>query len=182
MRRLAALAALLTALLLIRPSAHHHAPSSSPPATPGPTPALLQPATDIPGPGRHTVQAAPSSIPARTWPTEPPTPATDRDYLRSATGTPDAVAHPRVARDQWWPNLIPWLSADALFAYQGTDPDAVGYRRVTGPARMTSRPGPDLAVVTIPTDTGPWTVSLRNDHPAGVKVTAAHPTRQDPSR
>ncbi len=71
-----------------------------------------------------------------------------------------AFARPDLDAEQWWAELSPLLSPAATVAYEGTDPQMVPPRAVTGPPRSAQSPSPYLATVIVPTDAGEYAVLL----------------------
>lgn len=69
-------------------------------------------------------------------------------------------ARPNISAEQWIADLTPYLSAEAAFAYDGTDPARVPVSEVTGPAKLTPASTAMVARVSIPTDDGIYLVIL----------------------
>ena len=81
----------------------------------------------------------------------------------------------------WWERVSPLLASRARADYSGTDPAAVAFTALTGPAVVVATDAPRdlLAVVVVPTDAGPWRIELERD---GAGWRATRISAQDPQR
>lgn len=112
---------------------------------------------------------APVSVPTRI------TPASNSQFHDVAVRFLKAAVRPRPSRsEQWWVQVAPFLTADALFAYVGFDPAAISYTSVVGRGKVVARPGPAEAIVHVPTDTGMWRVRVVNEL-TGLHIAQAGP-------
>lgn len=62
--------------------------------------------------------------------------------------------------EEWWAELSPMLTNDALLAYEGTNPARVRPSQVTGPGVVASAPNFNQMSVLVPTDIGQYTIEL----------------------
>lgn len=67
---------------------------------------------------------------------------------------------PDLDAEAWMRNLYPLLSQTGAAAYEGTDPANVPVRQVTGPGVVLDGSTEVALLVEVPTDAGPYTVSL----------------------
>ena len=92
-----------------------------------------------------------------------------------------AFARPRTpgATQTWWLEVKPFLSAQAAADYAGTDPTAVPFNTVTGPAVVVPVDAPDSLVIAVrvPTDAGPYLVEIETTD-TGQRVSRATPSDQ----
>lgn len=120
-------------------------------------------------------------------PVDPTAAAIPRDKAqaaRFATYAKAAVAFladfsrpaPSVPEQQWWTKVRTHLSAAAVDAYTGTDPQMVPFTKVTGPAVIlpTTEPSDLLMLARVPTDSGYYRVEMETDAD-GIHVSRAIP-------
>jgi hypothetical protein len=124
-------------------------------------------APEVSGSDASPTTAAPPSVAghsAGTFPAPLPHPTDDAASQDAAltlgAAAVTAFARPDIAPDQWWAELTPLLSPAAAVAYEGTDPEQVPAREVTGPAWSGTSPSSFLATVFVPTDAGEYAVML----------------------
>lgn len=95
-------------------------------------------------------------------------------YLVTAEDFAVAFARPGEGVDpqQWWDAVAAFMSPRAVEVYSGVDPENVGYTEVVGPAEVVAVDAPAhlLRQVRVPTDGGPYLVSMETDED-GVMVT-----------
>jgi hypothetical protein len=83
--------------------------------------------------------------------------------VAAATGAVAAFARPDLPYERWWAELAPALSVQAQMDYQYVDPINVPARAVTGPAVLVDEASASVAGVQVPTDVGPYTLTLSRD-------------------
>lgn len=95
-------------------------------------------------------------------------------YLVTAEDFAVAFARPGEGVDpqQWWDAVAAFMSPRAVEVYSGVDPENVGYTEVVGPAEVVAVDAPAhlLRQVRVPTDGGPYLVSMETDED-GIMVT-----------
>ena len=151
--------------------------SSRPSSEPSPTPSN-QPSTAAEDPPSSTVDAG--EVEGAV--VDPAAVAVPRDdaqrarlarYEQAAVDFLTAFARPRsdVSREQWWASVRPHLSDGAAAAYEGTDPAAVPFTAVTGPAVILPTDGPThlLMLARVPTDAGYYRVEMTTN-PTGIRI------------
>ena len=74
---------------------------------------------------------------------------------------------PDLDPDTWIRNLYPLLSQAGAAAYEGTDPATVPVHQVTGPGTALAGSTEVALVIRVPTDAGPYAVSLSRTSTAG---------------
>ncbi|WP_380169777.1 hypothetical protein [Jannaschia sp. R86511] len=78
----------------------------------------------------------------------------------AAVGFVRAITRTDLPYEQWWAGLAGFLSPDATTIYDNVDPANVPTDPPTGPGELDPASTQFLATVTVPTDAGPWTVTL----------------------
>ncbi|WP_440711802.1 hypothetical protein [Herbiconiux sp. YIM B11900] len=122
-----------------------------------------------------TSTAAPTS-PASPNPTPPadeatviPIPEASEDSRESALDAAEKVvaafAQPTLDAQTWMNNLYPLMTQAGAAAYEGTDPAKVPVRQVTGTGKILDGSTEVALIVEVPTDAGPYNVSLSRTGP-----------------
>lgn len=128
------------------------------------------PATPAPS-GSPTVT---STTPANPTPpvdnaTADPVPEAGTDSQAAAIATAEkavaAFARPDLSYDEWINGLYPYLTQAGAAAYEDTDPARVPVRHVTGPGTILPASTEVALIVQVPTDAGPYNVSLSRPSP-----------------
>lgn len=166
------------------------APTAAPPAAATPTPAAATPtwyasSTAPPAPPVNPVE--PEGEPVD--PTAAATPRAELQskqfsgYAKAAESFMADFARPAttVSEQQWWAEVAPHLSVQAVTAYEGTDPQNVPFSKVTGPATIVPSDAPSelLAISRIPTDAGWYRVEMTTTGD-GIRITRASPEKANP--
>jgi len=110
--------------------------------TPNPSPSPTDTATAQPAP---TSTIAPDAL---------------DDGVRVAEEAMTSFANHNRSYEEWWAELSPMLTNDALLAYEGTNPARVRPSQVTGPGVVASAPNFNQMSVLVPTDIGQYTIEL----------------------
>jgi hypothetical protein len=71
-----------------------------------------------------------------------------------------AFGRPDLPYQQWIDGLYPLMSQAGAAAYEGTDPQNVPVHQITGPGRILEGSTDVALIVEVPTDAGPYNVSL----------------------
>lgn len=71
-----------------------------------------------------------------------------------------AFARPQLRYDEWIAGLYPLLTQDGAAAHEDTDPATIPVRTVTGPGTVLAGSTELALIVEVPTDAGPYNVSL----------------------
>lgn len=135
------------------------------------TPGAPANSTDVPG---ATASASPTgdsphehgSGEEEDHPTEPipeAGEASQTDAVAAAERVVTVFARPTLDEAQWWNELVPLLSQKGAVAYEGTLPSNVPVTAVTGPAAVLPASTEVAALVEVPTDAGPYIVTLVRD-------------------
>ncbi|MGC5225137.1 hypothetical protein ACPW96_21420 [Micromonospora sp. DT81.3] len=77
-----------------------------------------------------------------------------------------AFGRPDLPYEQWIAGLYPFLTQSGAAAYEGTDPMNVPVHAVTGPGAVLPASTEVALIVVVPTDAGPYNVSLSRPEPA----------------
>ncbi len=120
-------------------------------------------AEKAPAPSPTATKTAP--LPESTVP-----PAALEDGVRVAEQAMEAFADHDRSYDQWWAELSPMLTNDALLAYADTNPARVRPSQVTGAGTVAAAPNFNQMSVLVPTDVGQYTIELirqGDDNPNG---------------
>lgn len=80
--------------------------------------------------------------------------------LEAASTALATFAQPDLSAEEWWRQMVPLLSQTAAIAYEGTDPAQIPVHQVTGPGRILEGSTEVSLIVEVPTDVGPYNVSL----------------------
>jgi hypothetical protein len=80
--------------------------------------------------------------------------------LNVATRAMRAFARPGADAESWWSELEPLLSDQAAHDYAYVDPAAIPARKITGGAKIVDDASAFVAVVQVPTDVGPYKVTI----------------------
>ena len=80
--------------------------------------------------------------------------------VAAAEAAMTAFARPQMNPDEWWAELQPLLSRQAGQDYAYVVPSSVPASKVTGAGSITDDASAYVAVVSVPTDVGPYTVVL----------------------
>lgn len=86
--------------------------------------------------------------------------------LNVATRAMRAFARPDADAETWWSGLEPLLSDQAAMDYAYVDPAAVPARKVTGGAKIVDDASAFVAVVRVPTDVGPYDITISRQNAA----------------
>jgi hypothetical protein len=84
----------------------------------------------------------------------------EADAITAAEAVVTAFGRPDLAYDEWIDGLYPLLTPAGAAAYEDTDPANVPVRAVTGPGTILPEPTDVALIVQVPTDAGPYNVSL----------------------
>lgn len=119
--------------------------------------------------------AAPTSTeqpaPGQSAPTTASTPRTDAASVAAVEAMTAYVQH-HDDEATWWSGLSPYLSPEAKFVIEGTDPAQIPATRITGDAIATPASASSVSVL-IPTDAGQYRLDMTtrgDDGTAGVWV------------
>ncbi|NQX37100.1 hypothetical protein [Herbiconiux sp. VKM Ac-2851] len=122
-----------------------------------------------------TITAAPnaSTSPNPTPPVDDatviPVPEAGDDSQKSALTAAEKVvatfAQPTLDPETWMNNLYPLMSQAGAAAYEGTDPAKVPVHQVTGAGKILDGSTEVALIVEVPTDAGPYNVSLSRTGP-----------------
>lgn len=85
--------------------------------------------------------------------------------LEAAALAMSTFAQPELSADEWWRQMLPLLSQAAAIAYEGTDPAQIPAHQVTGPGRIIDGSTEVSLIVEVPTDVGPYNVTLIRSDP-----------------
>jgi len=98
-----------------------------------------------------------------------PVPEAAADSQAAAVETAEdavaAYARPDLSYDEWIKGLYPYLTQAGAAAYEGTDPARVPVRQVTGEGTILPASTEVALIVQVPTDVGPYNVSLSRTSP-----------------
>ena len=126
---------------------------------------------DTPSPSPPTVSDRPDGVALdiEPEPTAPEAEPTHDQTSRSAAVTTAegcvAALVQTVPYDQWWDGLSAWLEPDLAQSWSWTDPANVVGTVVTGPGVVVEDVSAWVLLVDVPTDAGPWHVTVaRDDH------------------
>lgn len=101
--------------------------------------------------------------------TADPVPEAGTDSQEAAIDTAEkavtAFARPDLSYDEWINGLYPYLTQTGAAAYEDTDPALVPVRQVTGAGRILPASTEVALIVQVPTDAGPYNVSLSRPSP-----------------
>jgi hypothetical protein len=86
--------------------------------------------------------------------------------LNVATRAMRAFARPDVDPETWWSEMEPLLSDQAAMDYAYVYPAAVPARKVTGGAKIVDDASAFVAVVRVPTDVGPYDITISRQNAA----------------
>lgn len=137
-----------------------------------PTPSPSQSASSTAAPDLSQLTPAPSGAPVDQdsgGGTVAPQPAPPWDAeqrkaaIAAATAAMAAFARPDLASTDWWAALSPLLTSQAQQDYQAVDPANIGAREVTGQASIVDESSSYAVTVTVPTNSGEYTVVLTRD-------------------
>ena len=155
-------------------------PTSSPSA-PAPSPSATSTANDEPASSATDEEEHQGTV------VDPTAAAVPRDaaqrarfttYEQAAVDFLTVFARPAagVSREQWWAKVSPLLDELAVAAYDGTDPAAVPFATVTGPAVIlpTDAPANLLMLARVPTDAGFYRVEMTTG-PDGIRISRVTP-------
>ena len=92
-------------------------------------------------------------------------PDSQADAIAAADTVMRAFAGPDLGADEWMTAMYPLLSQTGADAYTGTDPAQIPARQVTGPGTVLPGSTEVSLLVEVPTDTGPYTVTLTRTGP-----------------
>lgn len=92
-------------------------------------------------------------------------PVSQTDAISAATDVLTAFARPDLDEAQWWNELLPLLSQKGAVAYQATLPSNIPVTAVTGPGTVLAASTNVATLVEVPTDVGPYVVSLTRSSP-----------------
>lgn len=157
----------------------HQPPPTAAPSSPSPSPSPSPTSSSPPEyeattlePEEATSDQAPEP---RVDPEDDGKQTTGTDlYLVTAEDFAVAFARPGEGVDpqQWWDAVAAFMSPRAVEVYSGVDPENVGYTEVVGPAEVVAVDAPAhlLRQVRVPTDGGPYLVSMETDED-GIMVT-----------
>ena len=143
----------------------------------GCTPPATDPtsATATPEVSSTATSPAPSASPNGSRPhddaTALPVPVAGTDSQTAAVAAAEKVvrtfAQPALDAHTWITNLYPLLTQAGAAAYEDTDPATIPIHAVTGPGIVLDSPTDVALIVQLPTDAGPYTVSLSRKNPTG---------------
>lgn len=72
-----------------------------------------------------------------------------------------AYSRPTLTRDEWWAGIAPYLDAIAARDYAWVDPASIAATRVSTGSITVARGASDrVAIATVPTDAGAYTLTL----------------------
>ncbi len=144
--RLAAAAA--AAILALLTGCVPAPPSQAPPAAPSAE-------ATAPSPGSTA-----SADDAEVVPAPEAADSSRQEAIAAATKVMEAFARPQMDADEWWRAMLPLLSQKGAYAYEGTDPAQIPVTEVTGAGIILDGSTEVLLIVEVPTDAGPYNVTL----------------------
>ncbi|SDZ48552.1 hypothetical protein [Herbiconiux ginsengi] len=129
---------------------------------------VAQPAVDHTSPPATTVTPTFAASPNPTPPSDDamiiPVPEASGDSKSSAIVAAEKVVatfgQPTLDAETWMNNLYPLMSQAGAKAHEGTDPAKVPVHNVTGTGRILDGSTDVALIVQVPTDAGPYNVSL----------------------
>jgi hypothetical protein len=83
--------------------------------------------------------------------------------VATAEQTVAALVQTSLPPDQWLAGLLPWLEPEEAADWEWVDPANVVGQQVTGPGALVEEVSGFVAVVDVPTDAGPWHVTVATD-------------------
>jgi hypothetical protein len=152
MRRLAPLVLPLALVVTLSGCIDSTSNTTAPPATSTGTPTTPS-AADGPNPSPPGDEATVIPVPE----------AEASSQIAAIAAAEKAVAtfgQPDLPYQQWIDGLYPLMSQAGAAAYEGTDPQNVPVHQVTGPGRILEGSTDVALIVEVPTDAGPYNVSL----------------------
>ncbi len=125
-----------------------------------PSPAVPSSSSSMAGPATSTPDEEAPHDDATVAPVAEAATGSSAAAIAAAEKVMTVFGQPDLDPDTWIRNLYPLLSQAGAAAYEGTDPDTVPVRRVTGPGTVLDGSTEVALVIQVPTDAGPYTVSL----------------------
>lgn len=135
-------------------------PISHPPPTPTST------STSTRAPSRGLPLGLPSTAPTAPVDAGEVTPASEAGKqsqsaaVTAATMVLRAFAQPQLSADTWWAQMLPLLSQHGAVAYEGTDPQQIPVKQVTGTGTVLQGSTDVSLIVQLPTDVGLYNITL----------------------
>ncbi|MBT2519069.1 hypothetical protein J7E29_16630 [Streptomyces sp. ISL-90] len=90
---------------------------------------------------------------------------TEASAIAAAEHVMTLFARPALDAQAWIDGLYPFLTQQAGYAYESTDPVNVPCKQVTGSGTVTGEPTEFAVIVQVPTDAGLYNVSLTRTGP-----------------